>query len=380
MSSFDQSGNLIHYIPARLTEGKDWFVSFYAICPETDTMKRKRIKINRIRGLAERRRYARDLIERINKKLRAGWNPWLEKAAPKGTTTLADAIDLFLRRKRAELRPDSMRTYDSQSERLLAWLKENGKSNLMCAAFTPYICRDYMEYVLDLGVTARTYNNYITFGRVLFNWLKERHYISENPFSDIKKMREREKTRKVIPDDWLVKIRKYLEKNNPDFLRACMLQFYAEIRPKEQVRLRVSDIDLKNRIITVRADASKNGQVRYPTIPNELMPFLLSMPWEKLHPDSVVIGKKFKPGGAPVSRPDLFTKEWAKMREALNMPREYQFYSLRDTGIVHMIRDDVPLNVVMAQAGHADLTTTTRYVKFANPEPVAEIKHLRRGL
>lgn len=380
MSSFDQSGNLIHYIPARLTEGKDWYVSFYAVDPLTGKMKRKRIKLNRIKNINERRKYARELVERINTKLRSGWNPWIEKAAPKGNERLIRAIELFLQRKRAELRPDSMRSYESQCDRLMTWLQNRGKANVVAAAFTPYMCREYLEYCLDQGVSARTYNNYITFGRLLFNWLKERHYVKDNPFDGIKKMREQAKVRQLIPELWLIRIREYLEVHNPDFLRACMLQFYAELRPKEQVRLRMRDIDITNRVITVPADAAKNRQARYPTIPDELLPYLLSLPWDRLPLSAPVVGRKFKPGGEKVGRTDMFTQEWARMRTKLGMPKEYQFYSLRDSGIVHMIRNDVPLDIVMKQAGHADLTTTTKYVKFAKAEPVREIKRLRRGL
>lgn len=378
MSTHDHSGRIIHYIPARLTEGKEWFVSFYALDPFTDQMKRKRIKLNRIKGLKERRRYARELIEQINKKLRAGWNPFTEAVAPKGAELFSSAVQLFLKRKRVELRPDSMRSYDSHSQRLLLWLKAGGKGNLMAAAFTPYICRDYMEAVLDLGVGSRTYNNYIVFGRLLFNWMKERHYCADNPFDTIKRMKEREKFRKIIPEELRARIHTHLEPN-PDFLRACMLLFYAQIRPAEQMKLTIANIDLKNRVIEVPAEASKNGEARFPTISDELLPHLLSLPWDRLSADCAVIGKNFVPGGVRLKRTDQYTRRWNDLRNELKMPKQYQFYSLRDSGIVHMINMRIPLNEVMRQAGHADLTTTTKYVRYANPEAVEALKGLKKG-
>lgn len=379
MHSTDHSGRIIHYIPARLTEGKDWFVSFYAEDPFTGQMRRKRIKLNRIKGLAERRRYARDLVEQINKKLRAGWNPFTEAVAPKGAELFSAAVALFLKRKRVELRPDSMRSYDSHSDRLLTWLKLRGKQNLMSAAFTPYICRDYMEHVLDLGVSARTYNNYIVFGRVLFNWMKERHYCADNPFDSIKRMKEKEKFRKIIPEDMRQRISEHLAVHDPDFLRACMIMFYAEIRPAEQMKLVIGNIDLKNRVIHVPAHAAKNGEARWPTIGDALMPYLLSLPWDRLSSNSLLIGKDFVPGGEPVKRTDQYTRRWSKLRKELKLPKQYQFYSLRDSGIVHMINNKVPMNEVMMQAAHADLTTTTKYVRFANPEAVDALKGLKKG-
>lgn len=40
-------------------------------------MRRKRIKVNRIKGVGNRRRYVRDAILRIENQLRQGWNPWI---------------------------------------------------------------------------------------------------------------------------------------------------------------------------------------------------------------------------------------------------------------------------------------------------------------
>ena len=45
----------IEYMPARLTRGKSWYISFYAYDPETDALRRCRVKINRIKDKNERR-------------------------------------------------------------------------------------------------------------------------------------------------------------------------------------------------------------------------------------------------------------------------------------------------------------------------------------
>ena len=83
----------ISYIPARLTEGKEWYVSYYVIYPPTGQMRRKRIKINRIKSATLRRKMARRLIVDINLKLDKGWNPFIEEAAPKGFRHFWDVFD-----------------------------------------------------------------------------------------------------------------------------------------------------------------------------------------------------------------------------------------------------------------------------------------------
>ena len=73
---------IIDYIPARLTEGKEWYVSYYATYPPTGQMRRKRIKVNRVKSVPLRRTMARDIIKRINGKLAEGWNPASSRARP----------------------------------------------------------------------------------------------------------------------------------------------------------------------------------------------------------------------------------------------------------------------------------------------------------
>ena len=40
-------------------------------------MRRKRIKLNRIKGITNRRTYARGVMKRLTEQLNKGWNPWI---------------------------------------------------------------------------------------------------------------------------------------------------------------------------------------------------------------------------------------------------------------------------------------------------------------
>lgn len=67
--------------PAEYHAGKSSYVAFYVINPETGTLVRKRIKVNRVGRGQNRDRYARTLCCEINRKLYEGWNPFLENDA-----------------------------------------------------------------------------------------------------------------------------------------------------------------------------------------------------------------------------------------------------------------------------------------------------------
>jgi integrase len=158
-----------------------------------------------------------------------------------------------------------------------------------------------------------------------------------------------------------------------------MLQFYAQIRPAEQTRLQLLHVNLIQKVIYVPGSAAKTGQGRYVTIPDALLPYLHEIPWGEMQKNLPLVGKKFAPGANKLTETREWARSWRKMGAVIGLPKEYQFYSLRDSGIVYLIEQGVPINLVMQQAGHADLHTTTRYVKHANVKRIDEIGDLRAG-
>lgn len=80
MSSFrerNRAAELLGFTYPKLHTGKKWFIDFFALDPLTGTMRRKKYHIDNIEKIGERRKYAAELIAITLKKLRSGWNPWV---------------------------------------------------------------------------------------------------------------------------------------------------------------------------------------------------------------------------------------------------------------------------------------------------------------
>ncbi|MDX1642018.1 MAG: hypothetical protein R3220_09995, partial [Balneolaceae bacterium] len=138
------------FIPAQLyTSPQEWFIYYSCLDPKTNSLKRKKIKINRIKSIAERKRYARWMIEEINGKLYSGWNPFLEEECSNGMTLLTIAIRKFINRKEKELRPGSMRSYYSYSDIFEKWLKENEMEDVFAVNFASHHAIQFMNWVYD---------------------------------------------------------------------------------------------------------------------------------------------------------------------------------------------------------------------------------------
>jgi integrase len=369
-----ENQTLLNFKPAQLYTGKEWFVSYYVLNPATEKLDRKKIKLNRIKSPVERRKYASVLINELNKKLYAGWNPYLEESAPRGFTPLKQVLGIFLRSKERELRDDSLRSYRSFIGSFEKWLDDTGRGNIFSAKWDKLDAVEYMEWLYNVKrVSNKTWNNYKTFNSVIFNWMVEHKYAAVNHFASIKKKVSEQKERVVIDNDTRERIREYLQEKDYDFLMVCLLVFHSLIRPKEISNLKPKDFDLENQTIFISGTYAKNHQNRISTIADALLPFLEKWDFNGASPDQYIFGANFLPGKTPICA-RKFAKKWDKLRDDLCIEKEMQLYSLRDSGIIQMLNDGISPEEVMKQADHSSLEITTVYTKHASPNGSDQIK------
>lgn len=111
------------YIPAQLHEGEEWYIFFYVENPATGKLKRVKIKFNRVKSVRERRRAALMLVAALNERLSLGWNPLVEKIAPRASVKFKDAVNNFIKVKEKEVEANTLRSYNTFAKKLLVGLK-----------------------------------------------------------------------------------------------------------------------------------------------------------------------------------------------------------------------------------------------------------------
>lgn len=239
-----------------------------------------------------------------------------------------------------------------------------------------------LDIDMNPRISPRTYNNYLRFFRNLGNWMIQYNYISENPFSQIRK-KERRLTRKVrrtLTDaekrqlfDFLVARKRY------DYLAMCLLCYYCLMRDKEILSLRVRDISIKEQLVRVGEDIAKNDHASWRTIPDEMVPWLLKL--DLCAPGDCYL---FSPGkdytfipGTERACERRIGRYWSDViRPALGWGLDLQFYSLKDTGITDMATAGVPLNLVKEQADHSSLEMTGIYMGDSGGKAHESIKKI----
>jgi integrase len=203
----------------------------------------------------------------------------------------------------------------------------------------------------------------------------ENLYCKINPFLTVRKKMEEPKFRKIIDSEARAKIKEYLsEKQDYEFLAIIMLCFHGLIRPGEICQLVPEYFHLDKKTMFLPAKITKDKDDRIVSLSDELIQLLKKLNINEIPKNYFVFSTSFKPGKVLKNSRDI-GRRWSKLRTELNLPAEYQFYSLKDSGIVQKLQDGINPLDIRNQAGHSSLEQTNQYAKYANPEGSDEIKN-----
>ena len=98
---------ILPYTYPSLHEGKVWYIGFYAEDPATGRMRRKRYKVERIKGAKAKRRYAQRMICQLMDMLDHGWNPWLPEDLSVTPPNFEEVCERYLEYVEARLKKEA---------------------------------------------------------------------------------------------------------------------------------------------------------------------------------------------------------------------------------------------------------------------------------
>lgn len=364
---------ILKFIPAQLKEySSGWVIEYHVINPETFELERCREKFQRMRkkfasdDLA--RKAAKNICKERNKQLSNGWNPWMQNGTVRSFTRMEDALNMFLKEKLREIRPDTKRVYKSNVRMFLAWLKEHRLDTIYVKSFSAIHGDDYLTWqYVEQGKSAVTYNNYLTFFRGLFNWFIQKGYCEKNPFEKINRKKEEQKKRDVIPEEWDKKIMDYFYQHDPRMVLVCMLVYSSFIRPAEICRIQIKDIHLDKSAIFIPGQNAKNAHARWATLTPDTVRIIEELGIMDYNPEFYMISTSLLPGTKKKETRDL-DKHWVKMRKRIGLPDMYQLYSYRDTGIMVLKESGVPDYLIVKMTGHLELDMLQKYTHAPQEE------------
>lgn len=389
----------LEYESATLRENSSWYIE-YAYYTSDGVRHRVRNNLNRLvkrfRTKADKRQFALDLCANINQKLRNGWNPEKERAtaisrfAASPWEQVYKSYELFLDQQEigGYLSHSTKLTYHSF---LTIFDDYNKTDNIHPVKMIYELNLDQCIAFLDWSLNVRkvSYDTRDSYRRWLSNfcaWCITCGYFKDNPVKDIKTISgshhtlsaEKRKLKSLYIDKCTrEKIFDYLREKNKHLLLACYLCNYALIRPKEMMSLQIKHFHVKEGLIYIPAEISKNKTDAYITLPDEVLRLMLELNTFSYPSDYYLFNRQLLPDQLKKPlRGDEIRDEWLKVRAALNLPSSIKFYNLKHTGITDMT-DQMPEKLVQQQARHHSIEMTERYVQTRAPRAVEQIKKFK---
>lgn len=181
--------------------------------------------------------------------------------------TIKKAIDFALTIKEKTVSERTFKDYSSKSKKFINWLKKEHPKVKTIDQLTKKEVQQYLNYVLS-KTTARNRNNYRVEISSLIQVLVDNDIIKSNMVKSIKILKTRPERNKTYSKDKLEEIYSFLENNDPHLLLFIKFISYNLLRPIEVCRVKIKDINLKQKTISFKA---KNKVLKTKTIPNILL-------------------------------------------------------------------------------------------------------------
>jgi len=291
--------------------------------------------------------------------------------------SIKEAFEYALKIKKKSLNDTSYMNFAGRINRFKKALDENAPITSLNRKQT----NEYLNSILE-STSARNRNNTRIDLSTLFEVLANDEIIPENFIKRINTLKTKPERNKTYTPDMQENIYSYLEKNDPLLLLFIKFISYNFLRPVEVCRLKVGDLDVKDKKLYVRA---KNKLVKIKIIPEILIKDL---------PDLTLMNKVdflFTPskiGGEWIAtennRRDHFSKRFKTIvKDHFGLGADYGMYSFRHTFITKLYRElrksyspFEAKSILMNITGHSTMSALELYLRDIDAELPEDYSHL----
>ncbi len=370
------------YVPPRLVEskGKDgWYIIYWVTDVSTGELVRKRFFGISGTSIRDKKKSAREHIHRISTALAKGATVGIAPKSNSPELTLLKLYQIAEDIKRLEVERDGGNTHYLYRAKIFhEWLEETklSKRPISKGGLSRKEIYQFMDFLTkEREVGAWTKNNYLAYISAASNKLIDRGYLEENPCTGIPRFKVRAARHVPFTTEQKEKLEKWMLIHDPELYQFTRMIYHGFIRRIEILRLKVSQVDLKNRIILLWTGNTKNKR----QMPVVITPGLNTMLQELLAdnpPGSwYLFGKGLKPG--PNSyHPNRPTERHRKALEACEIDTSiHDLYGWKHTGVCAAYRAGVDIYSIMRQCRHSNLNETENYMRSMGLRISSELKN-----
>ena len=355
---------------------KEWYLRWSYRNPETGKMERQdniKAGVNFYKSKQERLEILNTLQRNLEHLLKSGYSPYEDEAPGKQEIrSVTEAIDFGFNLKKEVLGKTYFNNFKACIKRFEKYLIAKGYGNRFITSVDKKVVNQYLNHVLQAS-SARNRNNTRSDISSLFQVLEDNDIIPANFIKKIPVLKSRPNRNKTYTNDQVEAIYTYLEKKDPNLLLFIKFVSYNFLRPVEVCRLRVGDINLNEKTLTVKA---KNKILKQKIIPEMLLDALPDL--SKFDKDDFLFTPNGKPGkweATENNKRDLFSRRFSEVKKHFGLGKEYGLYSFRHTFITKLYREMrknlTPFETkskLMLITGHTTMTALEKYLRDIDAE------------
>lgn len=361
---------------------KRWYVYFSYLNPKTNKMERQTplyYGINNLKDPSVRRAAAKQLRDMVENVLKNGHSPYEEGYTEEKVITIEEAFELGLENAKATMKETSFKDHKYRILNFQKWLYENGFKDRVLSVVTKRTVLNFLNSVLQ-RTSPKNRNNFRASLSILFSFLEENEYITDNFVSKIPVLKAKPERNKTYTQAQEEELFKYLETHDKQLLLMIKFVSYNFLRPIEVCRLQIKDINFEERQLVVDA---KNQLQKTKIIPELLFKEIEHL--KGTNPNYFL----FAPQGVgswkttEMNKRDYWSKRFKKVKEVFGMGSEYGIYSFRHTFITKLYRQlrktltpHETKSQLMLITGHTTFTALDKYLRDIDAELPADYSNL----
>ncbi|MEM5564154.1 tyrosine-type recombinase/integrase [Psychroserpens sp. AS72] len=273
------------------------------------------------------------------------------------------------------------RSYENRLKNFLLWVEKHHPDLKAITDIDKKMVMDFLNHILD-KTSPRNRNNYRTDLSSIMQALEDNDIIPTNFIKKITVLKSVPQRNKTYSKEEQKDIFEHLEKTDKTLLLFIKFISYNFLRPIEVCRLRVGDLDIKNKRIQFKA---KNSPLKTKIIPDLLLKDLPNL--SKLNKEDSL----FTPDGIGgvweselSNKRDYFSKRFKRVvKDPFNLGADYGLYSFRHTYITKLYRELVKgsspfesKSKLMQITGHSSMKALEKYLRDIDAEFPADYSEL----
>ncbi|MBZ0183350.1 MAG: site-specific integrase [Melioribacteraceae bacterium] len=209
--------------------------------------------------------------------------------------------------------------------------------------------------------------NYLKIFRTMFNVFVDWNYISSNPFLKVKLPKRQKEDPVSFTNEQLNVVYEGLIAKGKDVI-ADMVLFAVEtgMRLDEENNLRWSDIDFRNKVITIgnKLFKTKSKKIRRIPMNDKMEEILKRNSARQLNKGKILREFVFVQSNGKQYKKDTVSRSLKKVIKENGLPDELHWHCLRATAATRWASKKVPIFTVSKLLGHSTVNVTTRF--YAN--------------